>query len=157
MNILKMLSGQGAIEETAGTIGKGIGNVMDRFGFTKKLSAGEKIDKQIELIKATAQSDAVDIDDLKSAREMAIVQMQTQKASWLVCQMNGALRPFACWLSLAAIFNKMWGQFLVETIDGFTWTPIEFSTTENGVLLMIIGFFFAGRQRSKEKSVNLNA
>lgn len=58
---------------------------------TEKLSEAEKIDKTIELIRVTNETDKLDAEDLKSARELAMVQMRTQKASWLIRQMNGAL------------------------------------------------------------------
>jgi len=44
--------------------------------------------------------DKLDAEDLKSARKWAMVQMRTQNSSWLIRQMNGALRPFAGWMAL---------------------------------------------------------
>lgn len=154
--LAKIFGADVAVKDVIGGVGKGIGSIADRLGFTKKMSDVEKIDKQIELIKATADSDKNDMEDLKSAREMAIAQMQTQPASWLVRNMNGALRPSAGWLALICITNKTWGKVLEQMLDGFLWNPIEFSATEQLCLTGILGFFFGFRQRAKEKGVHLN-
>lgn len=138
-------------------IGNGIGNIADRFGFTKKMSESEKIDKTIEVIKATTESDKLDDKALDSARNMAIVQMQTQKASWFVRQLNGALRPAAGWWALVCLTDKVWAQVLSQLIDGFVWVPIELDPITKSILAGILTFFFGMRQRAKEKGVALHS
>ena len=148
-------------DETVGKVingaGKAIGSVMNRLGFTEKMSERDKIDASLAILKATTESDKLDADDLKSARNMAIVQMQTQKASWFVRQMNGALRPFAGWFALICLTDKIWGQALSQIIDAFTWVPVEIDPITKTILGGILGFFFGFRQRAKEKMVNLNS
>ena len=153
----KLFGADEAVGKVIGGAGKAIGSIMNRFGFTEKMSEAEKIEKTIAIIKATTESDKLDADDLRSAREMAIVQMQTQKASWFVRQMNGALRPFAGWFALFCFTDKWWGQVLERVIEGFAWTPIETTAAEEFVLGGILAFFFGFRQRAKEKMVNLNS
>ena len=144
----------GAAKDAVGLIGQGLGNVMDRFGFTKKLGEAEKIDKTIELIKATTASDQNDVEDLQSAREMAMVQMRTQPASWVVRQLNGALRPIAGWFSLLCLTDDWWGQIFAQLFTAFQWTPIKPDIATELCLSGILGFFFGFRQRAKEKSVS---
>ena len=133
-------------------VGKGVGSLMNRLGFTEKLSEAEKIDKTIELIRATNETDKLDAEDLKSAREMAMVQMRTQKASWLIRQMNGALRPFAGWMALAYLTEKMWGQLLTQ-YSAIEWLAITRDPIIDFCMTGILAFFFGFRQRAKEKSV----
>jgi hypothetical protein len=139
--------------DVVASVASGAGNLMDRFGFTEKMSEAEKIEKTIELIKVTNETDELDAEDLKSARELAIMQMKTQPASWIVRQMNGALRPFAGWVSLLYLTEKVWGQLLTQYIDGFTWTPITRDPVVDVCMTGILAFFFGFRQRAKEKSV----
>ncbi len=146
-----------AVSEVITSVGKGAGNVLDRMGYTTKMSDSDKIEKQIELIKATSKLDELDTEDLKSARELAIHQLNTQPASWLVRNLNGALRPVAGWIALMAITDKWWGQVLAKLIDGFSWVPIEATPVEEFIIGGILAFYFGFRQRSKEKQVNMNA
>ena len=134
------------------SVGKGVGSLMNRLGFTEKMSESEKVDKTIELIKVTNESDKLDAEDLKSARELAIVQMQTQPASWIVRQMNGALRPFAGWLSLLYLTEKMWGQLLTQ-YTSIQWAGIPRDPIIDFCMTGILAFFFGFRQRAKEKNV----
>jgi len=149
--------GAGTISKTVGTIGKGVGNILNRVGFTEKMSEADKAKYTLEIFKASIDSDQLDNDDLKSAREMAITQMRTQKASWLVRNLNGSLRPAAGWWALACMTDKWWGQFLTSSIHNFTWIPIVANQEEKFILAGILTFFFGFRQRAKEKKVNLDA
>lgn len=135
--------------------GKGIGNVLDRFGFTKKQSDQEKFENYLKICQTQLESDKVDIQDMRSARELYMIQMQQQPASWLVRQLNGALRPAAGWWALLCITDKWWSQMLGNLIDGFMWIPIEATPLEQSVIAGILAFFFGFRQRSKEKNVTL--
>ena len=84
---------------------------------------------------------------------MAIEQMRTQPASWLVRNMNGALRPFAGWVALLYLTEKMWGQLLTQYVDGFTWIAIPRDPIIDFAMTGILAFFFGFRQRAKEKAV----
>jgi hypothetical protein len=149
--LTKILSG--GVGELASSVGRGVGSVMDRLGFVEKMSEAAKMDYTIELIKATNETDKLDAEDLKSAREMAMIQMKTQKASWLVRQMNGALRPFAGWVALVYLTEKMWGQLLTQYVEAFTWIAIPRDPIVDFAMTGILAFFFGFRQRAKEKSV----
>lgn len=148
MNFLAKIFG-GDIAET---VGRGVGSLMNRLGFTEKLSEAEKIDKTIELIRATNETDKLDADDLKSARDMAIAQMRTQPASWLVRQLNGALRPVAGWMALLYLTEKAWSQILTQ-YTGIDWIPIPRDPIIDFCMTGILAFFFGFRQRAKEKAV----
>jgi hypothetical protein len=154
LNFMKLLGA----DDAAGAVkivGNAVGGGLDRLGFTKKMSEVEKIDKTIELIKVTSDSDKLDIEDLKAARDMAIAQMQTQKASWIVRQLNGGLRPFAGWYSLICVSDKVWSQVLSQIFENFVWQPVEYDPVTKGIFAGILAFFFGFRQRSKEKQVTL--
>ena len=152
----KLFGVDNAVGKVIGGAGKAVGSLMNRLGFTEKMSEIDKVDASIRIIKATTESDKLDAGDLKSARELAIVQMQTQKASWFVRQMNGALRPFAGWYSLICLTDKYWGQMLSQIFESFTWVPIETDPITKSIFAGILAFFFGFRQRAKEKMVNLN-
>lgn len=149
LGFLAKVFGSGVAE----TVGKGVGSLMNRFGFTEKMSEAEKLQGTIAMIQATYETDKLDAEDLRSAREMYMTQMRTQKASWLVRQMNGALRPFAGWVSLIYLTEKMWGQLLTQYVDGFVWIAIPRDPIIDFCMTGILAFFFGFRQRAKEKSV----
>jgi len=148
LGFLAKIMGSGVVE----VVGRGVGSLMSRLGFTEKMSEREKVDMTIELIKATNETDKLDAEDLKSAREMAMVQMRTQSASWVVRQMNGLLRPFAGWLALAYLTERMWSQILINYFQ-FAWVPIPRDPVVDFCMTGILAFFFGFRQRAKEKSV----
>lgn len=138
--------------DIAETVGRGVGSLMNRIGLTEKMSEAEKIDKTIDLIRATNESDKLDADDLKSAREMAMAQMRTQKASWLIRQMNGALRPFAGWVALLYLTEKLWRPMLAYHFNVVI-AQIDRDPVIDFCMTGILAFFFGFRQRAKEKSV----
>jgi len=150
---LAKLFGADMITDTVKNIGKGAGNIMNRLGFTEKMSDIQKAEQYLEVIRVTAESDKLDADDLKSAREMYMVQMQTQKASWLVRLLNGTLRPTAGWWALICVTDKWWGQVLSLLINDFAWVPIVATAEDKIILGGILTFFFGFRQRAKEKRV----
>lgn len=154
---LAKLFGADMITDTVKSIGKGAGNIMNRIGFTEKMSEMQKAEQYLEVIRVTAESDKLDAEDLKSAREMYMVQMQTQKASWLVRFMNGTLRPTAGWWALICVTDKWWGQALSLFIEGFAWVPITATAEDKIILGGILTFFFGFRQRAKEKQVSINS
>jgi hypothetical protein len=111
-----------------------------------------RIDKQLEELTKFKDRMTNGTEDLKSAREMAMVQMRTQKASWLVRQMNGALRPFAGWIALAYLTEKMWSQLLTQYTN-IEWLAIPRDPIIDFCMTGILAFFFGFRQRAKGKSV----
>lgn len=151
MSFLSKILG-GPAKEIVEGVGKGIGSIMNRIGFTEKMSEAEKIDATIRLLAATTENDKLDAEDLKSARELAIVQMKTQKASWFVRNMNGALRPFAGWVALIYLTDKIWGP-LIAAYTSYTYVPILRDPVVDFAMTGILAFFFGFRQRSKEKAV----
>lgn len=152
LGFLGKLFGSGAAEILK-PIGAAAGSIMNRLGFTEKMSEAEKVSATIAMLEATVETDKLDAADLKSARELAIVQMRTQPASWLVRNMNGALRPFAGWVALVYLTEKMWGQLLTQYVDAFTWVAIPRDPIVDFAMTGILAFFFGFRQRAKEKSV----
>lgn len=153
----KLFGVDNAVGKVIGGVGKAAGSIMNRFGFTEKMSEKDKVEASISIIKATTESDKLDANDLKDARNMAIIQMQTQRASWFVRQMNGAFRPFAGWFALICLTDKTWGQILNQIFPTFVWIPVETDPITKAILGGILGFFFGFRQRAKEKMVNLNS
>jgi hypothetical protein len=152
LGFLGKLFGSGAAE-VLNPIGKAAGSIMDRLGFTEKMSESEKLAGTLAMLQATVRTDEMDLEDLKSAREMAMIQMRTQPASWLVRNMNGALRPFAGWTALVYLTEKFWGQLLTQYIEGFVWMPIPRDPVIDAAMAGILAFFFGFRQRAKEKAV----
>lgn len=136
----------------AESIGNAAGSLMDRLGFTKKMSDAEKVQATIAMLEATYATDKLDAEDLKSAREMAMAQMRTQPASWIVRQMNGALRPFAGWVALIYLTEKLWRP-LVMHYAGVDMPEITRDPIIDFCMTGILAFFFGFRQRAKEKSV----
>lgn len=143
--------------DTAKAIGKGAGSVMNRFGFTEKMSDAQKAEEVKNILALEIKGDAQQIGDVNKAREMAIVQMQTQKASWFVRQLNGALRPFAGWIALLYVTDKFWGPVLDSMFKAYTYTAIPRDAMIDGIMAGILGFFFGFRHLSKSSKTNLNA
>ncbi len=143
--------------DTAKAVGKGVGSVMNRMGFVEKMSESQRADKMKELLTLEFKGDELQIADVNKAREMAIVQMQTQKASWLVRQMNGALRPFAGWLALLYVTDKFWGPVLDSMFTAYTYTPIPRDAMVDGVMAGILAFFFGFRHLAKTSHTNMKA
>lgn len=152
LGFLGKIFGSGAAEVLK-PIGQAAGSIMNRLGFTEKMSESEKVQGTIALLRATYETDKLDAEDLRSAREMAMAQMRSQPASWLVRNMNGALRPFAGWVALVFLTEKMWGQLLTQYVDAFVWIAIPRDPIVDFAMTGILAFFFGFRQRAKEKSV----
>lgn len=156
MSLLKAI-GVGDAKDAIALVGNAVGGIADRMGFTKKMSEAEKIDKTIELLKATTAKDSLDMEDLKSAREMAITQMNTQPAGPIVRILNGALRPAAGWWALICLTDGWWGGILNQVFGEIVYTPVATTPVQDAVLAGILAFFFGFRQRAKETQTNLNA
>lgn len=135
------------------TVGKGVGSLMDRFGFTKKQSDQEKFSNYTKLIELGNQGQKIDSEELQSARQMYMEELKNQKQSWLVRFVNGMLRPTAGWWSLICLTDKVWAQVAGNMFPNFVWEPVVLTPLEQSILAGILAFFFGLRQRSKEKSV----
>jgi len=135
-NILSKISG-GAVKEVLNGAGKGIGSVMNRFGFTEKLSESEKIDKYSTLFKISE-------DSTDSARQMFMVEMKTQKQPWVIRILNGLVRPLgglgALSVEFYAIMGANFGQWF-----GFPYIEVKIETEQHLVLGAIIAFYFGSR------------
>lgn len=129
--------GLSSIKDVLGTVGKAADSIMDRAGFTKKLSEAERIDKYIKVFGISETS-------TDSARKMAIVQMQTQKQPWIIRLLNGFVRPFGGIGALTTEFYAIWGANLGVWF-GFTYIPIVITTPQHLVLGSIIAFYFGSR------------
>lgn len=125
------------IGETAGKIGEAASSIMNRIGFTKKLSEAERIDKYIKVFDISETS-------TDSARKMAIAQMNTQKQPWLIRAMNGFVRPFGGIGALTTEFYAIWGANLGTWFE-FNYIPIIITTPQHCVLASIIAFYFGSR------------
>lgn len=158
MSVLtKLFGADAAIKEVVTSVGNGVGGLMDRVGFTKKMSEAEKMTKTLDFFEKTIQDKQLTKEDIDSARKMAIVQMQTQKAGFITRILNGTLRPVAGYMALISVTNKIWGQFCEQVIPNFKWEPITFTMEEYAIMGGILTFFFGLRQMSKQKGVSLNA
>lgn len=135
---LKDLIGDG-IAETLKPIGKGIGSLMNRFGFTEKLSEVERINKYVEVFGISEAS-------TESAREMFMTEMRTQKQPWLIRFLNGIVRPFGGIGALATEFYAIWGENLSLWLD-FSYKKVTITAEQHLVLGAIIAFYFGSRLR----------
>jgi len=134
-----------AAERLVNGVGGGIGSLMNRIGWTEKLAEGERWDKIIE-------ASEIAFKDVESARNMLMIEMQTQKLPWIVGLINGFFRPLAGYMSLLYLFEFTIAEALNQ-FDFFNWVATTHSPVTDGCALAIIGFFFGLRQRSKEKAV----
>lgn len=142
-----ILGGQAvtAAERLVNGVGKGLGSLMNRVGWTEKLAEGERWDKMIE-------ASELAFKDVDSARQMLMIEMQTQKLPWFVRAMNGFFRPMAGYMSLLYLFEHTIAEALNQ-FSFFNWSITTHSPVTDGCALAIIGFFFGLRQRSKEKAI----
>lgn len=133
-----------AAERLVNGVGRGIGSLMNRVGWTEKMSEKEKYEKLFQLM---------DLDNkgADSARQMYMTEMQTQKHSWLVAQLNGIYRPFCGFCAIIYLTERIWGQ-IINRYWG-TWQYLDRDPVVDLCMTSIIGFFFYLRQRSKEQSV----
>lgn len=125
------------VKEIMTGAGKGIGSVMDRFGFTEKLGESDKIDKYATLFKISE-------DSTDSARNMFVTEMSTQKQPWLIRTLNGLVRPIGGLGSLLTEFYAIWGANLGQWFR-FNYIEVQISTEQHLVLGTIIAFYFGSR------------
>lgn len=136
MSFLSAL-GLTSVKEVLGTVGKSADSIMDRVGFTKKLSEGERLDKYI---KAFGISEA----STDSARQMCMTESRTQKQPWIIRLLNGFVRPFGGIGALTTEFYALWGGNLGVWF-GFEFIPIVITTPQHLILGSIIAFYFGSR------------
>ena len=125
------------VKEILTQTGKGIGSVMNRIGFTEKLSDAERIDKYSALFKISE-------DSTDSARQMFMTEMTTQKQPWFIRLLNGFVRPFGGIGALLTEFYAIWGANLGQWL-GFKYIKVEIGTEQHLVLGAIIAFYFGSR------------
>lgn len=130
--IVKHLGG-----EVLQQVGNATGSILDRVGFTKKLSEGERIDKYSTLFKISEES-------TDSARKMFMSEMATQKQPWVIRLLNGSVRPFGGIGSLITEFYSMWAENISAWVN-IEYRPIHITTEQHLVLGAIIAFYFGSR------------
>lgn len=144
------------VGDTAKAVVEGVGsaasNILDRFA-PKKISEAEKWDKVKEVLALENQGADIEVKDVNSAREMWMTFLRTQKLPWLARFLNAIYRPVCGFMAIGYLTDKLWGQVLTNLSPGFTWTYIERDPVVDGLVAVIIYFFFGYRQRSKEKAV----
>ncbi|GEM_PF-5208475 len=136
MGWLSALTGA-PVKEALGQVGKAAGSIMNRFGFTEKLSDAERIDKYATLFKISE-------DSTDSARQMFMTELRTQKQPWIIKFLNGMVRPFGGIGALTTEFYAIWGANLGEWFK-FPYIKVEISTEQHLVLGAIIAFYFGSR------------
>ena len=124
-------------KEIMNQAGKGIGSVMNRFGFTEKLSEAEKIDKYSTLFKISE-------DSTDSARQMFMTEMRTQKQPWFIRLLNGFIRPYGGLGALTTEFYAMWAENISAWVN-IQYRPINITIEQHIVLGTIIAFYFGSR------------
>lgn len=125
------------VKEVLAQTGKGIGSVMNRFGFTEKMTESDRMDKILKGFNISKES-------TDSARQMAMTEIQTQKQSWLIRFFNGLVRPFGGIGSLTTEFYSMWAENLSVWFN-FEYRPITITIEQHIVLGTIIAFYFGSR------------
>jgi len=144
--------GGNLVKEGVKALGGAASNILDRF-VPKKMSEAEKWDKVKEVMALDNQMAATEVQDANKARDMWMTFLRTQKIPWVARFMNATYRPFSGFMALGYLTDKFWGQVLMNLIPSFSWTYIERDPIVDGLVAVIIYFFFGYRQRSKEKAV----
>lgn len=144
-NILSKLAGIPAAG-IAKSVGKAAGSLMNRIGFTEKLSEAERIDKYSQLFAISEKS-------TKNARALFIAEMATQKQPYLIKILNGLVRPSGGLIALFCESYSILGPN-VEAWVGINHVPIVISTESHLVLGAIIAFYFGSRLSETVKGVS---
>lgn len=125
------------VKEVLSQAGRGVGSVMNRFGFTEKMSESDRMDKILSGFKISESS-------TDSARKMAMEEMRTQKQPWIIRLLNGFIRPFGGLGSLATLFYSIWAENLSIWAE-IEYRPVNISTEQHIMLGTIIAFYFGSR------------
>ena len=148
--------GGGVAESVVKGIGNAANNLLDRF-IPKKMSEAEKWEKVKDVMNYETEQGELEVEDVNKAREMWMTFLRTQKIPWPARFLNAIYRPFCGFMAIFYLTDKFWAQVLTQVFPGFQWTPIERDPVTDGLVGVIIYFFFGYRQRSKEKGVaNIN-
>lgn len=126
-----------SVKEVLGTVGGAADSIMDRVGFTKKLSESERIDKYVKLFGISENS-------TDSARKMFMMELRTQPQPWIIKLLNGFVRPFGGIGALTTEFYALWGANLGVWF-GFEFIPITITVPQHFILGSIIAFYFGSR------------
>lgn len=149
---LANMLGGGAVEAVVKGIGKGAGNLLDRWA-PKKMSESEKWEKAKDVMNFELESGKVEVQDVNKSRDMWMTFMRTQKIPWLARFLNAMYRPFCGFMAIFYLTDQFWAQLLTQWFSGFAWQPIVRDPVVDALVAVVIYFFFGYRQRSKEKGV----
>jgi hypothetical protein len=144
--------GGNVVKEGLKALGGAASNILDRF-VPKKMSEAEKWDKAKDIMAYETAQGELEVQDVNKAREMWMTFLRTQKIPWVARFMNAIYRPFCGFMAIGYLTDKFWAQVLMNVIPGYTWTYIDRDPVVDGLVAVVIYFFFGMRQRSKEKSV----
>lgn len=125
------------VKEVLNTVSNAAGSIMDRIGFTKKLSEGERLQNYVTLFGISEAS-------TDSARKMCMVESQTQKQPWMIKVFNGFVRPYGGIGALTTEFFVVWGEN-ISIWFGFKYCEITVSIEQHIVFGTIIAFYFGSR------------
>lgn len=146
LNIMSRLASV-PVKEIAEQTGKAIGSVMDRFGFTEKLSEEKRIDKYVSIFGISEES-------TQSARDMCMTELKTQKQSWVIRSLSGIVRPFGGIGSLATEFYVIWAENLSVWFN-FEYRPITLTIEQHIFLGTCIAFYFGSRLKETLSGVSV--
>lgn len=138
--------GGDSVKAALGQTGKGIGSVMDRFGFTEQLSESKRLDKYVEAFGISEKS-------TDSARQMFTTELKTQKMPWVIRFLNGLVRPFGGLGALITEMYAIWAENLSVWFE-FEYREVIIGTEAHLVLGAIIAFYFGSRLSEITKGVS---
>lgn len=145
-NLLSSLA-SAPVKEIAEQTGKAIGSVLDRFGFTKKMSEEQRLDKYVSIFGISENS-------TQSAREMCMTEAKTQKQPWLIRLLNGFVRPFGGIGSLITEFYVIWAENFSVWFN-FEYRPITLTTEQHIFLGTCVAFYFGSRLKETLSGVSV--
>ena len=149
--ISKLIGGETA-KEIIGGVGAAVNNVLDRF-VPKKISEAEKWNKVKDVIALENERAGTEVIDVNKSRDMWMAFLRTQKIPWLPRFLNSMYRPFAGFIALGYLTDGLWAQILTNLIDGFVWIRIERDPIVDGLVAVIIYFFFGYRHKAKDRGI----
>lgn len=145
LNLISKLA-SAPVKEILSQTGSGISSLLNRFGFTEKLSESDKISAYSKLFKISE-------DSTDSARKMFMTEMSTQKQPFIIKFLNGLVRPLGGIGALITEFYAIWGANLGQWCN-FKYIKVEISTEQHLVLGAIIAFYFGSRLSEITKGVS---
>ena len=130
------------VKELGNLAGGAAKNVLDRV-WPPKMSEKERVEMWLKELNVSQM-------DAESARQMFMVEMQTQRQPWLVRLWNGCIRPFGATLALGVFFFNILAPNLSAWLE-FPLKRIPLSQEEFWIIGAIIFFYFGGRLLQKQK------